>query len=132
MGIAVPSLSSWLNDIAEKADSLLAFYLVSEESQSYVYKGSVSSLPSDIAMTTGDISELPTLVKNTLGAMCSRYFDKSDITVNINEPDPTQPTRQLLTIDITVYENDVMYSLGRLIELVDGKTSTITDINNGG
>ena len=56
MGKPLPTLSSsgFVSGIAEKADRLMSYYFVSEDSQSNLYRGQITSLPKQIQLLGND------------------------------------------------------------------------------
>ncbi len=130
MSKPVPSLSAagWLESIAEKADAIMAYYILSEYSQSHLYKSHVTSLTWHIQQYGNDPGRLETRVGEDLNTYFTRYFEKVDVNVNTDTPNPLDPDRINLTIDITVYEGSQRYSLGKAIESINGKVEKIQTI----
>jgi len=124
----IPSLKGWAWDLAEKADLLLAYYLTTDYSQSYLYKNGIYSLQYQIAIDGNRPSILESNVKNTLIQLFNKYFDKVEVEVSVNAPDPAQPNRLDLKLEIFVYEDNVMYSAGKEIETLNGKMNKVIDL----
>lgn len=132
MSIPVPSLSAsgWVEDIAEKADRLISYYFVSEDSQSTMYKGNITSLTKEIQEFGNDELELRRVVREHVERFLSRYFDIATVKVSTDKPAPADPNRTNITLDVIVTQDNVQYSLGRLIQTNNGKITQIADINN--
>lgn len=129
----VPSLSAsgWLSEISEKADALMAYYITSEYSQSYVYAGAITSLIYHIQSSGRNMSALENAVTNGLGSYLRRYFETVDISVSTNRPDPNDPNRINLSVDCTIMDNGYKYSLGREIRTENNRVIKTFDTVNG-
>ncbi len=129
----VPSLTAtgWLTELRERADSLLAYYLTSEASQTHLYEGKITSLPYHIRTYGSDAVKLRSRVETDLINYFQRYFDSLDVRVSTDIPDQADPERINLRLDITVMDQEKRYSLGRLIKVQNSKVLDIFDINNG-
>jgi hypothetical protein len=128
--IPVPTLKGWEWEISEKADSLMAFYLTSDYSQSFIYKDRVASLQYQIAIDGKRPDILENNVKATLMKLFDKYFEKTEVSVNVSARDPDQPNSLDIKIEVFVYESNVKYSVGREIQAVDGKMNSIVNIIN--
>lgn len=130
MAILVPTLSSngWVKDTALKADSLFAYYLISNASQSYLYTGLVSSLPNDIAISNNDTITLTDVIKKNISALFSRYFQAVEVIVKVSAIDPLKPNELNIDITVEVTDNNERFTLGKLIETVDSKVKQVTDL----
>jgi hypothetical protein len=133
MTIVVPSLSAsgWLTEIAERADALMAYYVTSEYSQSYIFEKRVTSLPYHVQQYGNDPMLLENRVHNDLQAYFLRYFEKIDLTVRTDSPDPLDPNRINLIIDCIIYDNGYRYSLGREIRTANNKVIAVFNASNG-
>lgn len=131
--ILFPSLSedSWVKSPDKIADYLMSHFLVSNYSQTYVYKGWVTSLPWILQDTQGDISKATMAVRSALITYFSRFFStvvvEVDETINAESPSKGQ-------ISIYVKFTDTVgkqYSVGKLLTISDTIIEKIVDINNG-
>ncbi|MBE0438167.1 MAG: hypothetical protein IBX57_00170 [Gammaproteobacteria bacterium] len=129
----VPSLTTtgWLTEISDKADALMAYYITSEKSQSYVYSDSITSLPYHIAVFGDDLNKLETHVQRDLTTYFGRYFDKVEVTIEIKPPLEEGADRYNLEIDAFVVENGFRYNLGRQIQVANKKVTKVFEVNNG-
>lgn len=133
MGNPVPSLDSngYITGVGPKADRAFAYYLVSEHSQTLAHQGHIKSFPYTLATYAKDPVELRIRVKNEVAELFKQYFDEADIEVQIREIlDNGNPTSKLdIRIFAILTENNVRYSLGKLIDTVDGKVRQVTNYN---
>lgn len=133
MAIPIPSLTSagWVTSLPEKADSAVAYYFTSDKSQSRdTFGNNVTTLAQQIQQYGNDELSLTTFVTEQLQAYLSRYFDTVTVNVSTDIPSPIDPSRLNLTVGVIVTDDGKAYSLGRLIETLNGKVSKIIDINN--
>lgn len=130
----VPSLSAngWLTEISEKADALMAYYITSEHSQTYLYKGRITSLPHHIQKNGSEPTRLESTVENDLGDYFRRHFEDVEITVSAKPVSDKEPNNINLTIDCIVVEGGERYSLGREIKVEDDRIVNIFDKLKGG
>lgn len=128
----VPSLTAagWLSEIAERADALLAYYITSEHSQSYLYKGQITSLPYHIRRYGNEPVKLEQRVSSDLHKYLSRYFDKVEVEARTDIPDVDDPNRINLQLDCVIYSGEYRYSLGREIKVANNKVINVFKINN--
>ena len=129
----IPSLSAsgWLTEIAERADALMAYYVTSEYSQSYIYEGRITSLTYHIQQHGNDPLRLESRVTGDLQAYFGRYFDRVELEVRTDLPDPEDPNRINLRIDCIVYQGEYRYSIGREIRAANNKVIAVFNSSNG-
>lgn len=123
------STEGWLKELAVKADRLLSYFFISEYSQTELYPGQISSLPYLIKQYGSNEEELRTQVSRQLQTYLSRHFEQVDVTASTNVISETD-YRLELRLNITVYDNNVQYNLGRLVQSVNSKVLSIVTINN--
>ena len=130
-GNILPTLSTdgWVNELAMKADRIMSYFFISDFSQTELYPDKITSLPYIIKVNAGDEMLLKSEMTRALNAYLSRHFDKADVSVSTNITSDTDHRLEIKLI-ITVYENDVQYNLGRLIQTVNSTISSIVNINN--
>lgn len=117
----VPSLSAsgWLTGLAERADHVMASYLTSDHSESYLYK--VYSLAWHVQQYGHDELKLKDRVQTDLNELFSRHFGEVTVDVSVDQPAQDDPNRINLQLDVVVYDGDKQYSLGRLIKATRSK-----------
>ena len=133
MTAVVSTLDSngWLRGIAEKADALLAYFLISDYSQSFLHQGQVRSLPYLIQQYPRNHIELSNEAQRSVEMLLESYFDSVDVHVTIENPDETLGFTEAhvdLRFNVTVRQDGRMYSLGRLINVVNNKIAKVTNI----
>lgn len=127
----VPSLSAagWLTSIAERADHVLACYLVSDHSESYVYE--VFSLPWHVQQYGHDDLKLRNRMETDLNTLFRRHFTDVDLNINVDIPYKNEENKINIQLNVTVYEGDKQYSLGRLIKATRSRVLEVFDRFNG-
>lgn len=133
MAATVPSLSpsGWLSNIGEKADLLFSHYLASDYSQTYCYEREVSSLAKHIQLAGNNPLRLQTTIEDGLKRYFGRYFQATEVSVMTHLPDPNDPDKINIRVDINVFENGYRYNLGKEIQTVKSKLIGVIDIVNG-
>ena len=109
--IVLPTLSStasWVINKYEIVNKVFNYFLISEKSQSNLFKKDIASLKYLIAMSKDEIS-LSTAIKNTLTDLYQDYFDKVGIDVN------TVDKGGILDINISgvFYDKETKYTLSK-------------------
>ena len=132
--ILFPSLTEqgWLNNSSSIADMLFSHFMLSDYSQTYVYDGHVSSLAWIIEQTQGNSSKLVSLINRHLSEYFGHYFSDVNVESSVTD-DPTNPSKQDLKVwlSYTGYD-DLVYSLSRTLELVNGVSRDVISLNNDG
>ncbi len=129
--IVVPTLSGagWLTGVAERADALLSYFLVSDYSQTNVHKGGIASLPYIIQRDARNIFSLREDVGDALGGLLRKYFDDATVSVTIDNAD-TKSARYNMTLSVIITEGSKRYSLGKLIDVVNNRIHQVTNLGD--
>ncbi len=79
--VALPSLSSngWVFSSLKQADFIMAHFLASQKSQSYVFGKDISSFAYLVSCYCNDPETLAIETKNTLEKILNRYFNGVDV-----------------------------------------------------
>lgn len=133
MGEVVASLDTmgWIEDTAHKADRLLAYFMVSEYSQSVAHKGKVKSFPYILNKNAGDLLQLRADVDSALLSILSAHFDEASVQVEVKEilNDDKKPTGKVdIKVMAIVTENGIKHSLGKLCHSLNGKVKELVDL----
>lgn len=120
-----------LRGIAEKADRKLAYYMTSDASQSILYKGSVRSLQSTVQQKGGDRLALEEAVQKDMEALYSGLYDEVTANISVKEQAWDGSQRFDIQIDVIITQDGVRYSLGRLIQSINGVVQPLIDQTNG-
>lgn len=131
----VPTLSraGWSKTAEEKIDFLLSDFFTSQNSQSYVYQGTICSLPYLIQHYQGDVTSLVNFTRELLNRYLGAYFDNVVVDVTSDDNPTTNPTNDVtLTIYMQVEQNSTIYSVGKVVQTMNGKINKIVQLNNTG
>lgn len=135
MIIPVPTLSTqgFVYDQAGKIDYLLSHFFLSDYNQTYLYPGTVSSLPEIIQKNGGEVNgvihDLTRKLKDYLG----RYYDSIDLDIySPNNNDADVSTKAELVISLSVVDGNKSTEFTRLLRTTNSKMSEIIRINNDG
>lgn len=134
--IPVPSLSTsgWVTSLHQKADLLLAHLFAADKSQTFIYKGQVTSMQWLVQQYSNDPNKMANEMQDALGIYFLRYYPDPNpiVEVSVMNIDPTTTNAVNLNIWIQVIENGQTYSIAQLLNIVDSKFTLITNaINNG-
>lgn len=129
MQAVIPSLSGigWIKDPNTMLTTMFTNMLVSEVSQSTVYHGTITSLPSIIALYQDDINEMTSVLQSALTKYFQSVFNIVDITVNTYD---VLDRTYKLEIVINVTHNSQVYNLATAF-VIDGGilTGVLKELN---
>ncbi len=134
MQIAIPSLSAegLVTDIRKKADLAMAHFFASDYSQTNVFYSDVTSLSYIVQRYGSDSLELKQQMTLQLEEYLGRNFTTVQVEVDVDEILPQNATKFNIKLDVVVTEGGFSYSLGKLVEIQNGKTIQIIDrLQNG-
>ena len=123
------STSGWITSVAEKADRCLAYFFVSDYSQSDLYPNKITSLPYILQHTAGDTQALRDEVQTSLNQYLGRYFDQVNTVATADTTDTTDQ-RLNLKILVAVTQDGVQYNLSKLVATLNSAIVEIININN--
>jgi hypothetical protein len=123
--------AGWLTNPAQKADRLMAYFLVNNHSQSNLFLGQVRSLPYIIQSNPNDMPSVQTQVSNALNTVFGAAFDQVQVSVAM-----TGGAKSLggsasiydISIQVDCTQDGVTQSLGRLINIVDSKIAKVSGL----
>lgn len=130
----VPTLSSsgFVTNTPEKIDRLMAYFFLSEDSQSTLYAGNITSLPALIQKNNSETFVLEQATRDALTTYLSRYFTGVQVQATTDRPRPGDESRTNLTIYVEFTDNGTVYNLGKMVRIVDSKVSEVINLNNSG
>lgn len=130
----IPTLSTagFVSDVPTMLDRMLAYYLTSDYSQSNVFQGQIISLQKQMQAYQYDNIALINNVRDELEGYFGSIADSATVRVTTDTPNPDDPNRINVTIEVLVIKDGRRYSLGRLIETQDSITKRIINLNNEG
>lgn len=127
--ITMPSLSKdgWVKSPVRTADYLFSHLFLAEYSQSYLFSGSITSLPYILAMYETDPSGYTAELEKSLNKYFSKYFDNVEITSDIISSD-SRNVEVALYLSFT--SDGVVYNLSKVVHYLDSKVAKIMDSSN--
>lgn len=135
MGNSVLSLSrkGILTDPGDKADRLMAYYISSDRSQSFLYNGQVLSFQGSIqAIGNNNALALQTRITQDLNTLFGSAFDAVNAVVEVSTPATDGTYRYNIAMSVQFTENGVNYQLPQLLfSSENGITQRLFTLNNG-
>lgn len=131
----IPTLSSsaWVGEVGEKADKAIAYFFVSDYSQSVAFSGNITSLSYIVQQYGNDALTLQSEMQRRVQTYMARLFDEATVEVSVTAVDLENDDGQLnINLKISVVDAGKRYSLARLIKTMNSKVQKIIDINNEG
>lgn len=125
------SESGWIRDPISVFDRLLAYIIVSDYSQTNLYRGNITSIPKILQQHQGNITDMTIALGDNIGRFLSRYYKSAsaeaiDVTEDIND----SKVSLSLYVKVTDYDNQ-SHTFSRMLETQDGIVKKIININNG-
>lgn len=122
----VPTLSTdnFVSEPILKLDTLYAYFLASEYSQSNIYRGNISSMKYLIQENSGKENKLVANIINQLTLYLERYFDTVNVYAEVNE-------NGIVDVSAEVTDSDgVTANLNSSLNVVNGKLDTYSAIQD--
>lgn len=120
--------TGYVTDPLIKADRLLAYFFVSDYSQSNSHLGYIHSLPYIIQSNISNLLQMGIDIEESLKILFRNYFDSMDVTVKVEpviENGIESETKRNILLDIIVIEDGVQYSLGKAVSLSNSKVKKV-------
>lgn len=131
----VPTLSSsgWVGAAgtapAEKIDYLMTYFVYTIKNQTTVFGSNATSLQALLEDAGNDMNRASSNMRTALITYLGRYYDSVNVDVTYALTDPTNSSSlTTLTINVTVTENGLSYSIARQLQLVNGKFQAFIDL----
>lgn len=133
MTIPVPSLSSrgWSTELSDRADLLLSYYFTSDYLQSVLFHGQITSLQYTLEQHQDAPRSLQTALEVELKDYLDRYFEATEVVVEVSAKDDKEPNKLQITYLVKVQQAGQIYSLGRAVLATDNTIQDIFTVNNG-
>lgn len=112
----------FLTDPAKIAARLLNLFFWSDESQSNLFRGAISSLPGIISRSPNNIQAIKDGIETALNRLFSAHFDEVNIVINhdiINKADGTPSAQVNISVGISFRHNGELKQVARILEIVD-------------
>lgn len=131
----IPTLSSsgWVGEVGEKADKAMAYFFVSDYSQSVAFAGNITSLSYIVQQYGNDPLTLQSEMQRRVQTYMARIFNEATVEVSVTAANEEVDDGQLnINLKISVMDDGKRYSVARLIKTLNSKVQTIININNEG
>lgn len=130
MSKCIPTLSAkgFVTTIVDKAERAIAYFCVSQYSQTNLYRGNVITLPWLVQRYGSDALEMRNQLQSALNNYLNRLFDEAQVEVVVDDDS------EAISLDtkIIVIDEGTRYDLGYIIRTTNNKVLDIFDINNQG
>lgn len=129
----VPCLGTlgWVSDLNNKLDILLGHFFVSDYNQTYLYRGSVTSLPRILEKNGYKAKGCQVDLRDELKIYLKRYFASVEVEVDIADEDSNLTINETLVVHISVMDNGYTKVSGWDINAANGKFQQILVANTG-
>jgi hypothetical protein len=126
-------MKGWVTSVPEKVDLNLSHFFESDKIQTYLYKGHVANLQNIIQQYGNNVPQLCIQLRSMLEAYFAGYYDACVVEVTANNDPTVNPTNAVtLTIQATLRDNGVEYSLGTLVQVNDSSFKRVMGLINYG
>ena len=127
--VVVPQLggAGWISDPAQQLNTMMAYAITSNYSQSTIYKGKVTSIPYILAQYQNNQAELVSHLQSSLTEYFYPVFDSVTVDVSADLPDAR---RYNIYITIEVTKDSKVYNLAVTAPVDNGVLAkTLVEIN---
>lgn len=134
MPIPVPTLSEdgWASAPTTVGDYLFCHFYLSENSQSYLYLGNITSLPGLIQQFKDDTNGLQLAAQSRLAQYFGRYFSNVSVEAAVT-PEAEDSSRYTLELYISYTDEEGKpYVLGKVFSVMNTKIAKVIDANDNG
>ena len=124
------TIAGWIKDPYAKADNLMACFYATDYSQSREWLGKLHSLPSILQRAANNEIELRSIITSSLKSLFDAHYDNSNVEVTVVDESAEGGSEAKLNIIVRVIfsQSNVRMSLGRALSVVNGKFSTVTNL----
>lgn len=127
MKLLTLDMGGYISDPPLVADRIMRNFFVANYSQTNVHYGDIHSLPYIIYQYAEDMLSMSDAIKNNLQAMFTGFFNEVNVTVDIVDLDESIEVKKNIIIDVVLRKDVNTFSLGRLVEMTNGKISGIRE-----
>lgn len=126
------STQGWVTELSSKIDLLLSYYVSTDQEQSNVYRGSLSSLQYIVEQYSGDPLSTADQISRSIQTFLGRYYENvnAESKFELDNPSESQTTVKI-TLALNFTEDGVTYTANRLLTYFNGRFKAITEVNNG-
>lgn len=130
MNTAWPSPHEYQTDPGKMADGIFSTSLLSKESQTAVFFGSVKSLDALMKRNINNPDQLGREAEEMYKELFERYFDEVEVRHQM-APDPQFGNAVILKLAINYKQDSVWRTLSETVIYLNGKTKKLSEIING-
>tara|TARA_A200000159_G_scaffold164811_1_gene196461 strand:+ start:758 stop:1159 length:402 start_codon:yes stop_codon:yes gene_type:complete len=124
------TVDGFVHSVPQTCDYLLAYFFLSQYSQSNLYYGKISSLAYIIQENGHDEQTMLLRIQSTLTTLFNRYFDSVEVSANITRDEDNEAQYEIVT-ELIVRRGDISYNVGRQVSLINSVVQNIAELNNG-
>lgn len=128
----VPTLSpdGWVRSSQLKCDYLLSYFLLSQYSQTYIYRNQIKSFVWILAQYKNDLNKISAETEKALNDLFSSYFDSAQSVVETRKLDNGK-AEVYISVRVTDHENKTL-DVAKTVSTMDSKVVRIANLNNYG
>lgn len=127
--VAIPSLSadSWIFSSLRQADYVMAYFLASDYSQSYLFNRQISSFGYLVAIHNNNIGLLISEITRALESLFGRYFNSVHVECT-DATKETNPSKVILALFVEFQMQDgTISNISKLAQIKGSKFKIIND-----
>ena len=124
------TVDGFVHSVPQTCDYLLAYFFLSQYSQSNLYYGKISSLAYIIQENGHDEQTMLLRIQSTLTTLFNRYFDSVEVSANITRDEDNEAQYEIVT-ELIVRRGDISYNVGRQVSLINSVVQNKAELNNG-
>lgn len=130
MNTAYPTPTEYQSDPSKMADNIFSNSLLSKESQTAVFYGSIKSLDAIMKKYINNADQLKNNAVEMYTELFERYFDQAEVEGSLTS-DPKFGNAVILNISISYLQEKVWRQLSETVIFLNGKTKKLSEVING-
>lgn len=130
MNTVYPTPTVYQSDPSKMADDIFSNSLLSKESQTAVFFGSIASMDALMKKFINDSDSLKREAVELYTELFERYFDEAEVEGTLI-PDPKFGNAMILQISISYKQEKVWRKLSETVIFLNGKTKKLSEVING-
>ncbi|QFP93221.1 hypothetical protein [Serratia phage PCH45] len=130
MNTVYPTPTEYQSDPGKMADWIFSNSLLSKESQTAVFYGSIHSLDAIMKKNINNPDQLGRAAQEMYTELFEKYFDEAEVSHQL-APDPEFGNALILKISVNYKQENVWRSLSETVIYLNGKTKKLSEVING-
>lgn len=130
MNTCYPTPTEYQTDPSKMADLIFSNSLLSKESQTAIFFGSIASLDALMKRTINNSDQLKSEAAEMYEELFQRFFDSAEVSTSIVD-DPDYANSAILQISIDYKQDATWRKFSETVIFLNGKAKKLSEVING-